>query len=66
MKGVIVIKRRVLVTVVVDQTSGIKSEIYGRYDAVALKNKGLIIESSNFRRYEMCDADFVKYGKEIK
>jgi hypothetical protein len=54
------------VTVVVDQTSGVKSEIYGRYDAVALKNKGLIIESSNFRRYEMCDADFVKYGKEVK
>lgn len=53
-------------TVVVDQTSGVKSEIYGRYDAVALQNKGLLIESSTFRRYEMSDADFVKYGKEIK
>lgn len=58
-------KRRILVTVVVDQLSGVKSEIYGRYDAVALKNKGLMIESSDFRRYEMSDAEFAKYGKVV-
>ena len=59
-------KRRVLVTTVINTQTGVQSEIYGRYDAVALASKNLHIVRSFFRQYEMSDAEFAKYGHFVK
>ena len=56
-------KRRVLVTTVINTDTGIQSDIYGRYDAVSLAAKHEKIVRSKFCMYELSDADFVKHGR---
>lgn len=56
-------KRRVLVTTVINTDTGIQSDIYGRYDAVALAAKHEKIVRSVFKMFELSDADFVKHGR---
>ena len=58
-------KRRVLVTTVINTDTGIQSDIYGRYDAVSLAAKHYKIVKSRFCMFELSDADFAKYGKFI-
>ncbi len=58
--------RTVLVTRVENIVTKEVREIYGRYDAVKLNNDGYKIISATKKKYTMSDADFVKYGKEVK
>lgn len=54
--------RTILVTVVSDEHNN-TSEVYGRFDPVALHNKGLTIIDQYKAVYMMSDQDFVKHGE---
>ncbi len=56
------IVRTVLVTVVLNTATNVKSEIYGRYDPVTLDRQGYKILDSFRRQYEISDALVAKYG----
>lgn len=56
-------QRTILCTLVEDPIMKTRHEIYGRYDAVALENKGLKIVSSYKQLFTMDDATFARYGK---
>lgn len=62
--------RTVLHTYLADSKGKVRETIYGRYDPVTLQKecdrKGLHIKSTEVKKYSMTDADFVKYGKELK
>lgn len=56
-------KRRILVTTVINIDTGVQYDIYGRYDAVALASRHQNVVRSRFCMFEMSDTDFVKYGR---
>lgn len=58
-----IMQRTILCTVVEDPVMKVRSEIYGRYDAVALQRKGLKIVDSYKQLFVMDDATFARYGK---
>ena len=53
------ITRRILVTKVVNVYGGERT-IYGRYDAVALANKGEKVVSSEFKNYKVSEDLFIE------
>lgn len=56
-------QRTILCTVIEDPVMKVEREIYGRYDPVALKNKGYVIMRSYKQLFTMDDATFAQYGK---
>lgn len=56
-------QRTILCTVIENPITKVRSEIYGRYDAVALERKGLKIIETYKQLFTMDDATFAQYGK---
>lgn len=56
-------QRTILCTVIEDPVMKVQREIYGRYDAVALENKGYRILRTYKQLFTMDDATFAQYGK---
>lgn len=57
--------RTILVTKVRNRESGVESELYGRYDPVAIERQGLQILDSFKRKYKMTDATFAAHGEAV-
>ena len=66
MKGGDIIYRTILVTECIHTVSGLRTTIYGRYDAVTLQRKSLKVLRSYPKKYSMTDAEFAKYGHEME
>lgn len=56
-------QRTILCTVIENPITKVRSEIYGRYDAVALERKGLKIIETYKQLFTMDDATFAQHGK---
>ena len=57
------ITRNILVTEVM-LADGTRTEIYGKYDAVALAHRGAKIINAEFKKFNVKEEDFVKISKE--
>lgn len=55
-------KRTIFVTEVSDSNNNV-SKVYGRFDVIALHNKGLNITKQYKAVFEMSDEDFAKNGR---
>lgn len=55
-------QRTILVTHVRDKVNGVTTDIYGRYDAVAISKRYEILGTSK-RRYKMSDEQFARTGE---
>ena len=65
LKEVRTIVRTILVTHVRDKINGVTTDIYGRYDAVAI-NKRFEILGTSKRQYKMTDEMFAKNAEFVK
>lgn len=57
------ITRNILVTTI-QLTDGTCTEIYGKYDAVALAHRGAKIIDAEFKKFSVKEDDFVRISKE--
>lgn len=57
------ITRNILVTSI-QLADGTRTEIYGKYDAVALAHRGCKILGAEFKKFSVKEEDFVKISKE--
>lgn len=57
------ITRNILVTTI-QLNDGNMTEIYGKYDAVALAHRGAKIINAEFKKFSVKEEDFVKISKE--
>lgn len=56
-------QRTILCTVVENQITKSRHEIYGRYDPVTIQRRGLKVIESYKQIFTMDDATFAQYGK---
>ena len=55
--------RSIFVTEMKHRDTGELIRVFGRYDVIAMNNKGYIPVDQYRLTYEMSDEDFVKYGR---